>query len=669
MKLKMLTNKISWSTFNTSIYNEKQALNNYSSRDLIRIVWGETLHVDHDPTKIVIEIHSGTARGRVLDVGSICYRHRAVANGERCKFVVMSSFAKDRTDIALKLANYLLTRTSSASAYVYYSKIVYLFNFIDSHEIVVDFSDEEQVIDLYEQLTDHLLDRMQQTSLSNNKIGKIYASTVQLRCAEFIGIILDRHTVEIQATCTVIDQSGKSGKIPAPFEKQKRNFATHLATFHAISEFLMGDRPLPLIIEADSTKVIYYSQMEPTSQVVKLACEESFLNWKEVLQKARLLNIDLLHEKEKNYNAWREFNKNRKNYTNNRLDWRGLNLANKAIQAFQLAFIAVTTGNSSVVFNLTIDENLSGAPIPSKGKRFTEFKPRAHKDVDLEFSVRFKPHYESYITFRTWLLNKLDLNTNLAFFYLAESGVGTQKKIQIANSSTKNVLSYKTFFTRYFPNTPWLSPTLLRKGGGDYFLTNSANPMVTSMKLGNTVSTVLKNYSKTSFEQASHELISFFDGMRDRVIRDTRIDNRLIPVNIAVSGGSNTPAGHCDNQNRPQLEDGFTAKAPQPNCGVPESCLFCQHYLLHADVEDIRKLLSLREVMDNSLAKTVNHDHSNEIYAPVFHRIDEILEQLLDRHPNLAHVLDTARHEVSLGKLDSFWGIHYDFLVQSGYIS
>lgn len=644
-------------------------MDNYIARDLIRVAWGEIHHIDHAPHQIVIDVHSGTAKGRVLDVGSICYRRRVVANGERCKLVVMSSFAKDRADVALKLANYLLTRPSSSTAYVYYSNIIYLFNFLDSHEIAVDFSNNEQVIDLYEQLTDHLLDRMQQAALSNKKIGKTYASTIQLRCAEFIAIILNMHTIEVQGTCTVIDQRGKTGKAPAPFEKQKRNFATHLATFHAISEFLMGDKPLPLIIEADSTKAIYYSQAEPTSQVVKLACEENFLSWKEVRQKASRLKIDILTEKDKNFSTWHAYNTYIKNYTNNRLDWRGLNLANKAIQAFQLAFIAITTGNSSVVFDLTVDESHSETPIPSKGKRFTRFKPRAHKNVTLEFSVRFEPHYKSYIDFRSWLLNQLDLSTNLAFFHLAKSRNKSQKKVQIASCTTQNILVYKDFFTRYFPNTPWITPALLRKGGGDYFLTSSANPMVTSIKLGNTVATVLRNYSKTSFEQASHELMRFFDGMRERVIRDTRIDDRIIPVHVITSGGSNTPTGHCDAQNHPRLENGFTDKAPQPNCGVPESCLFCHNYILHADTEDIKKLLSLREVLGNSMVKAVNHDHSNEIYAPIFHRIDEILEQLLDLHPNLTQVVEATRHEVSIGKLDSFWGIHYDFLVQSGYIS
>ncbi|MGY2498459.1 hypothetical protein, partial [Klebsiella pneumoniae] len=118
------------------------------------------------------------------------------------------------------------------------------------------------------------------------------------------------------------------------------------------------------------------------------------------------------------------------------------------------------------------------------------------------------------------------------------------KTSAISKSSITRINAYKTFFEKYFPNTPWIPPSQLRKGGGDFFLTDSGNPIITAQKLGNTVSTVLRHYSATSFEKASHELTIFFNAMRDRVIRETRIHDDLIPVKIVDSGGSMTSVAH-----------------------------------------------------------------------------------------------------------------------------
>lgn len=640
-----------------------------TTRTLNRITWGDLESADLDPTTIVIGINSGSAAGKSIDIGSLCYKHRKPAIGNRCNYVDISSLQNDRKDAILRLANYLLSTTSSATAYAYYTKVVYFFNFIDTNEISIDFTNEDQLIDAYEQLTDQLINRMQQSEISGSKISRTHAAAIQLRCADFIALVLDKHTVEIQASCTRIDQSGKTGKLPAPFDNQKRAVATHLAIFNAIADFLMKEKSLPLIIEAENTKVIYYSSAKQTNPAVALACEENFLEWEDVLNKAEKLGIDLHTNYNTNRTTWKAFKKSLDKFEDNHLYWRETNLANKAITAFQLAFIAVTTGNSSVVFDLEMDETGSAPTVPSKGKRLTGTKARAkYKKVPLEFGLRFKPQYDKYIEFRSWLLKKLSLDTSLTFFYLAENDDNDSKTSAISKSSTRRISAYKSFFKKYFPNTPWIPPSQLRKGGGDFFLTDSGNPIITAQKLGNTVSTVLMHYSATSFEKASHELTIFFNAMRDRVIRETRIHDDLIPVKIVDSGGSRTSVAHCEAPSSPQLADGFSAAAPVPSCNQPESCLFCEHFLIHADIEDVRRLLSFKEVLTNTISKTLNHDHFNNVYSPVFYRIDEILWQVANHLPQSPGIIEIAQQEIAQGQLDEFWGIHYDFLVDVGYI-
>lgn len=601
----------------------------FAPRKVTRLTWGSELPIEFEPKRIVIEIDEGSAKSRFLDVGSLCYTRRINIGGKRCKYVVIRSYREDRSKVALIISKYLMSASSGGTAYNYYSKIVYFFNFIDDNNLKIDFDDQKNLIDIYERFTIHLMDRMRHHKASKNHISRLYASGIQIRVAELIGLTLGKFTVEILSTCVRIDQSGKTGRLPEPFEKQKKNVSTHLEIFASIADFLMSGDSLPLLIHASGREIIYYSQKTPSNYATNVACKARFLDWREVKENADVGKLNLSNSN--NFQAWHAYKKTLVDFDKNRLSWRGRNLANKAIQAFQLAFIAVTAGNSSVVFGLNILNGDHNHIIHNKGMRYVGFKSRAGKNVQLEFGLKFKPYYEKYLAFRQWLLNELSVKSDLLFFSLKTSnGNFKNSKMILQENKTKYINVYKTFFIRYFSDVPWISPSLLRKGAGDYYLSETNNVMVTAQKLGNSINTVRNHYSKTSFEQAGRELSEFFAGVVEQAIKGARISDDRIPVNINHRHCSDTPSGHCSNQSEPILQIGFTSKAPIPNCNLPESCLFCKNYVLHADVHDVKKLLSMRAILGLTLSNAVNHEHTTNLYAHIVHRVDEILEYLLE---------------------------------------
>ena len=64
---------------------------------------------------------------------------------------------------------------------------------------------------------------------------------------------------------------------------------------------------------------------------------------------------------------------------------------------------------------------------------------------------------------------------------------------------------------------------------------------------------------------------------------DVTIDTQILPVGACTTAIL-----------QPEKAFGLTEQAPNPNCQQFEHCLFCQHYAIHADDEDVRKLLSLK---------------------------------------------------------------------------
>lgn len=105
-----------------------------------------------------------------------------------------------------------------------------------------------------------------------------------------------------------------------------------------------------------------------------------------------------------------------------------------------------------------------------------------------------------------------------------------------------------------------------------------------------------------------------------------------------------------------------------PSCKDPETCLFCVHYGVHADAHDIRRLLSLKFIINETKAQR-SLENFNSRFVPVLYRVDEVLEAIAGKSPNMTQLIESISNEIDRGALDSFWGIHFDTLVSIGVVS
>src|SRR5690606_15183645 len=125
-----------------------------------------------------------------------------------------------------------------------------------------------------------------------------------------------------------------------------------------------------------------------------------------------------------------------------------------------------------------------------------------------------------------------------------------------------------------------------------------------------------------------------------QIIFKNRDTDKIIPVLTNVEC-SNTIAGHCSN-NVPTRATGFNEYIELPNCSNPASCLFCEHYVLHTDVIDIRKLISLRKIIEL-------HPDQNDEMQVVKYRVDEILKYIMDQNEGLFPLISNIKEEVDEG--------------------
>lgn len=188
--------------------------------------------------------------------------------------------------------------------------------------------------------------------------------------------------------------------------------------------------------------------------------------------------------------------------------------------------------------------------------------------------------------------------------------------------------------------------------------------------MGHSLDTARNNYARTSFKDAGQQISQFFHELRDVAVAKTQTVERIAVV-LEVNVDAHTlPVGACTiTMPQPEKALGFTKEAPTPNCQQFEHCLFCQHYAIHADDEDVRKLLSLKALLGYVKQKATDLIKWESQFGVVLHRIDEVLTELSDTYVPIRERIIVIQDEVESGDMDAYWFNHFELLIDLGWIS
>lgn len=167
---------------------------------------------------------------------------------------------------------------------------------------------------------------------------------------------------------------------------------------------------------------------------------------------------------------------------------------------------------------------------------------------------------------------------------------------------------------------------------------------VAAKMMGHSIQTAIQAYSKAQESVRQGELTEFLGSLQKTVLAASeRLVEGLPP--------SATPVGACLDHGKPKTT---AALAPvQPDCNKVQGCFFCDNYRVHADANDLHKLLSCRKVLKYIAPTHSDSMRAERVYTAVVDRIDHLLHELKRREPS---TYEAARIDVDeLGQLTRYW--------------
>jgi hypothetical protein len=337
-------------------------------------------------------------------------------------------------------------------------------------------------------------------------------------------------------------------------------------------------------------------------------------------------------------------------------------LASYGLVIGMLLFIAQTGANLDTAQQLQLE---TMKVLPSiQGRRFSGTKSRAGgKTVHPEFGVQFEPIFSKILELRAWYIQ----DEQCSFVFPLRNEI--QKFVPVGYGKLQLV---KRFLKRIFPKMLWITPQQWRKHvSSQYVELSDGDLLLEAEKMGHSLDTARNNYARTSFKEAGQKISQFFNELREVAVAKTRTVEHIAVQTIDVTVDTQSlPVGNCSTASpQPEKAIGFTEQAPVPNCQQFEHCLFCKHYAVHADDDDVRKLLSLKSLLGYVKQKATDLIKWEQQFGVVLHRIDEVITELSNTYTALRERISCIQEEVESGDLDAYWLNHFELLIDLGWLS
>ncbi|MCU4359321.1 hypothetical protein [Acinetobacter ursingii] len=625
---------------------------------------------EHERLVLVCKDKTASFAFKTLDIGTLFFRKRewyeTVSEDE-----ISVSFDEKRRYFLQCLTDYLLQMNGSdlSKGLFYYTSKMFL-DYVDQQKKVFDLSNQNSVIDAYRRYSKYLVDRTLLADTDEESLAAHTAKQYQRNAAKLIAYVFDCHEIDIVSQAMQVQsQRYDVPVLPIAKEDHQKTYATLLNVFLEIHRIVVQENDFPAHFQSvDDENFYFYSNFhhQTEKQHIQFDMQRYLAKYSSIPTLSKMLadfelEEDSEHRKRVRENRnqairkLEERNKNKRHLERERLASYGLTIG-------MLLFIAQTGANLDTAQQLQLD---SMEVMPStQGRRFSGTKSRAGgKTIYPEFGVKFEPIFRKILELRVWYIQ--DQQCDLVFPMCDN----IRKLSSIGNSKLQ---SLKNFLQRIFPKMAWITPQEWRKHVSSQYVELSDGDLLLEVeKMGHSLDTAKKNYSRTSFKDASQQISQFFNELREVAVSKTRTLERIsVQMLDETIDAQPSPVGACASIHaQPEKAIGFTERAPTPNCQQFEHCLFCQHYAIHADDEDVRKLLSLKALLAYVKQKATDLIRWEQQFGVVLHRIEEVLTELSDTYVALRIRIIVIQDEVESGDMDAYWLNHFELLINLGWVS
>ncbi|WP_339413834.1 hypothetical protein [Pseudomonas sp. EA_35y_Pfl2_R5] len=320
-------------------------------------------------------------------------------------------------------------------------------------------------------------------------------------------------------------------------------------------------------------------------------------------------------------------------------------LASLAMQAYACLINLVVGANSGELVQFLYDDALELVSSPLK-KELSAIKLRA-KGLEVNYTVgrgAGMKILKEYLAFREWTLKgrKCDYLFFRPVQVDSDGRAWRYERLNLDFSATYFKKLRGTFLPATAKNIP---PLRVRKYKSLVLHLLKHSPLLVSAVMNHHPRTNMESYSGIGVSEQKVEFANYWGAVKKAAMRARDADQQ---------GSVSIATGHCGGMDNPSKD--IPVVAIEPDCKSPYGCLFCEHYQVHSDEEDIHKLTSFQYVIDAIRNNAPVFSFSEETFKDLAVRIEVVLDAISQRSDSACKLVETIRSKVfDLGILTPFW--------------
>lgn len=582
-----------------------------------------------------IRVALSGARRRPLDIGSFAYSKKSNKDNGQGRAVDLQSLVPSRRTLVRSIIDrmYIFGRSerSLVTDYWHYKSAI---DWCDAEGLVETFCSPSKARESYWRYTEYLRGKV----LTEKTLKPSSVMGMQSGLRELI-------KMQFPSDCEYILSGVQSLNFPRnvpepPRESDVRRYLdVCLRVALQYSEFVLAGAAFPFKFELDGYSTYIFADSRwligPFTQNASPPLSYNF-------EKGRICTLDEYAAKSQGTNASAQatlglVHKFQDQCNSDLRCLSRLRLASSAMYAFASLLCVATAANASdfVQFKYRDAVELENSNFMNDLKGF---KGRAQGQETMYTLGRKSGLFllRKYLRLREWILN----GEECEFLFFLPLVPGNPPLSDFFMTSF-----FKKIRGRYLPlDAVNISSAPARKNKSLVLHELNVLSKVVASSLNHTDGVNFRSYSSTTIEAQSKEFGEFWESVRVAKVN----------LNKNERGSTSTAVGHCNSFQTPEVLIVGTAVAP--SCETQYGCLFCSHYLCHADEGDVHKLLSLQYVVDEVRKLSPNIAHVERIFREVSIRVGVVIEAVETKSAAHSALVDSVRNKVHcLGLLTPFW--------------
>lgn len=583
-----------------------------------------------------------------------------------------TSLRKDRVGLVVELVEQFLDGNLALGKA---QGIVGAMNWVDCESgYTAVFDDRESMLQLYTDYSEHLWEHVRQRNV-NAPQGKIRRNTAvsnQINMAAIVSLsIPELSEDQVKESAIRIQQRRGEDLFHLSLDSAfaHRVAAIHRYLFLQIFNFLINKESFPLVIPEEK-KIGVKKQIFASNQVqnihgladpmtnsatgkmwsVVIDPDGNIRRW-ETIQSLEGFKNAIQREKDRVEEIFQSMTESN---TNTELtDWRRKKLFNSAIHHFCHGLLHDTGANPAV---LNLAPMIKAKHMDREGKfRVMTVKNRAGKEYPLKINPQFASYWDRMLELSRAAFG--DITNWVGIHCFSKNGPANLSKTMLIKRNT----------SLWSESYGWVNPGVWRKYSTNTHLNETGDISHSAAQHSHTEETAARHYIAVKNGQAVAEMYNFFSGLERKV---GLYAGNLIPVQIVEPDTPAGTTGRCISEGaEAEKTEGYTNAAQAPRCTAMLTCFFCKHYGIHASIDDIVLLLSIREWLPiHSRKMSRNMDEHLEKYEPLIARVDDIVTDFSGRSERYAEIVNEAKQQIEDGNLNPYWGAKIDAMEAAGIV-